>query len=46
MLFAQKGQQQHVFAFEDRVAFELGDPIAVGVLLAEEPLLRAKDRLP
>ena len=44
-LAAQPGQQQDVFAFEDRIAFQLADPVAIGVLFGQEPLPRAGDRL-
>ena len=40
---AQVGQQQDVLALEDRVPFELGDPVAVGLLVLEEPLAGFED---
>ena len=35
---AEKGQQQDVFGFEDRVALEFGAPMPVGMLKSEQPI--------
>ena len=46
VLFTQKRQQEQEFAFQNGVALKLGNPKSIGVLLADEPLLCAKNRLP
>ena len=40
----QKRQQQDVFRLENRVAFQLGDPVAFLVLPREEPVGRPFER--
>ena len=39
-----QAKQQDVFAFEDRVAFELATPVAVGMLPREQPVASRIDR--
>ena len=41
---AQKGHQQDIFRFEDRVAFELADPVALVFLPVQEPVAGALER--
>ena len=40
----EEGHEQDVFGFEDRVPFELADPVAVVVLPREEPVRRSLER--
>src|SRR5262245_26195150 len=38
LLLPEPGEEQDVFTLEDRVAFELGAPVAVGVLTRQQPV--------
>ena len=44
VLPAQEGHQQDIFRFEDRVAFELADPVALVFLPIQQPVSGALER--